>query len=221
MSFFDKYVNSKFYQYTDIFFKIVLLNIAMIITTILGLVVIGLPLALAAGSLSLRAILKKNSLPVFATYIQILRAIYKRLFKVTIVFWVILLILLYNATFFYSGIEPFNWYYFISFTITGSLFIFSIVAFYHGLILSALYDLKITAMIKHSYLLTVAFILRSLAVIVLGFMFTYTMILIPLFSLIFGLSGLSLLTLSILLNGYKKIDTLENDLNEKVEQFIA
>ena len=221
MSFFDKYVNSKFYQYTDIFFKIVLLNIAMIITSILGLVIIGLPLALATGSLALRAILKKNSLPVFATYFQILKSIYKRLIKVTLVFWIILLVFLYNATFFYSGIEPFNWYYFISFTITGSLFIFSIVAFYHGLILSAIYDLKVVSVIKHSYLLTVAFILRSLSVIVLGFMFTYTMILIPLFSLIFGLSGLSLLTISILLNGYKRIDTLENDLNEKIDEFIA
>lgn len=221
MSFFDKYVNSKFYQYTDIFFKIVLLNIAMILTTLIGLFVIGFPLALATGSLALRAILKKNSLPVFSTYFQILRHIYKRILKTIFIYWALLAVFLYNATFFYSGLEPFNWYYFISFTITGSLFLFSLIAFYHGLILSSIYDLKVLSLIKHSYLLTVGFIVRSLTVLVLGFMFIYTMILIPLFSIVFGLSGLTLLIVSILLNGYKRIDTLENDLNEKTDGFIA
>ncbi|CCV65432.1 hypothetical protein BN85304110 [Paracholeplasma brassicae] len=78
MSFFDRYINSKLYHYTDIFFKMILLNVLMITTTILGLVVFGLPLSLLVGSISLRVILKKTSVNVFEVYFKTLKRVVKK-----------------------------------------------------------------------------------------------------------------------------------------------
>lgn len=221
MSFFDRYVNSKFYHYTDIFFKIVVLNLLMLLTAFLGLIIFGLPVALSSGTLTLRAILNKTSLGVFETYKDILKKTYKKVVPVGLLFEGIIGLLLFNTTFFYLGLEPFSWYYLVGFSIMGSLFLFSFIVFYHAIILSVIYELNIQSLIKHSVLLTAGFMVRSLIALVLVFIYGYTMVLIPLLGLIMGLSGLVLILLSILLKGYEKIESLENDLNEKLEDLIA
>ena len=218
MNFFERYVNSKFYQYTDFFFKMILLNLYMIITVVMGLVVFGLPLSIAAGILSLRIILKKTSSSVLETYMSVLKSIFKQSLLPILIFEVIVGVLLFNTVYFYYGLEPFDWFNFISFMMMASLLLVSTVAFIHGIVVCNIYDLKIRALIKHSYLLTVGFMFRTLIMVILGFVFIYTLILVPLLGLLFGLSGFSLLSLLVLIDGYKKIESLENELNIKVEK---
>lgn len=220
MSFFDRYINSKLYHYTDIFFKMILLNVLMITTTILGLVVFGLPLSLLVGSISLRIILKKTSVNVFEVYFKTLKRVVKKTIKPVVVFSFILMILGFNSVYFYFGLEPFNWFYFISFSLMVFLFVFSLVSYIHGLFVSVLYDLNVKSLLKHSYLLTIGFIVRSLLLLLIGFVYTYTLILIPILGIIIGLSGFSLLILVTLVSGYKRIQTLDEALDEEVKKLL-
>ncbi|MDY3195880.1 MAG: hypothetical protein RBQ95_03395 [Paracholeplasma sp.] len=220
MSFFDRYINSKLYHYTDIFFKMILLNVLMITTTILGLVVFGLPLSLLVGSISLRIILKKTSVNVFEVYFKTLKSVVKKTIKPVVVFSFILMILGFNSVYFYFGLEPFDWFYFISFSLMVFLFVFSLVSYIHGLFLSVLYDLNVKSLLKHSYLLTIGFIVRSLLLLLIGFVYTYTLILIPILGIIIGLSGFSLLILVTLVSGYKRIQTLDEALDEEVKKIL-
>ncbi len=220
MSFFDRYINSKLYHYTDIFFKMILLNVLMITTTILGLVVFGLPLSLLVGSISLRIILKKTSVNVFEVYFKTLKRVVKKTIKPVVVFSFILMILGFNSVYFYFGLEPFDWFYFISFSLMVFLFVFSLVSYIHGLFVSVLYDLNVKSLLKHSYLLTIGFIVRSLLLLLIGFVYTYTLILIPILGIIIGLSGFSLLILVTLVSGYKRIQTLDEALDEEVKKIL-
>lgn len=220
MSFFDRYINSKLYHYTDIFFKMILLNVLMITTTILGLVVFGLPLSLLVGSISLRVILKKTSVNVFEVYFKTLKRVVKKTIKPVVVFSFILMILGFNSVYFYFGLEPFDWFYFISFSLMVFLFVFSLVSYIHGLFVSVLYDLNVKSLLKHSYLLTIGFIVRSLLLLLIGFVYTYTLILIPILGIIIGLSGFSLLILVTLVSGYKRIQPLDEALDEEVKKIL-
>jgi len=220
MSFFDRYINSKLYHYTDIFFKMILLNVLMITTTILGLVVFGLPLSLLVGSISLRIILKKTSVNVFEVYFKTLKRVVKKTIKPIVVFSFILMILGFNSVYFYFGLEPFDWFYFISFSLMVFLFVFSLVSYIHGLFVSVLYDLNVKSLLKHSYLLTIGFIVRSLLLLLIGFVYTYTLILIPILGIIIGLSGFSLLIQVTLVSGYKRIQTLDEALDEEVKKIL-
>ena len=73
-----KYVNSKFYHFTDFLFKFIMLNILMIITSILGLIIIGLPISILTGVLTLRMIYKKGASGVFKIYFKTLKYVLKK-----------------------------------------------------------------------------------------------------------------------------------------------
>jgi uncharacterized membrane protein YesL len=220
MSFFDRYINSKLYHYTDIFFKMILLNVLMITTTILGLVVFGLPLSLLVGSISLRIILKKTSVNVFEVYFKTLKRVVKKTIKPVVLFSFILMILGFNSVYFYFGLEPFDWFYFISFSLMVFLFLFSLTAYVHALHLAVIYDLNVKSLLKHSYLLTIGFVVRSLLFLLIGFVYTYTLILIPILGIIVGLSGFSLLILVTLVSGYSRIQTLDEALEEEAKKIL-
>lgn len=220
MSFFDRYVNSKFYHYTDIFFKIILLNVLMITTTILGLVIFGLPLSLVTGILTLRIILKKTSASVFEVYFKTLKAIYKKIVKPVILFTLIFFVLGFNTMYFYISLDPFDWFNFISFTLMAFLLIVSLVAYIHALVLSVVYKLTVKSLLKHSFLLTIGFTVRSLLFLVIGFIYIYTMILIPILGIILGLSGFSLLIHVLLIKGYSRINLLDEALENELKKIF-
>ncbi|WP_157869925.1 hypothetical protein [Paracholeplasma brassicae] len=131
-----------------------------------------------------------------------------------------MMILGFNSVYFYFGLEPFDWFYFISFSLMVFLFVFSLVSYIHGLFVSVLYDLNVKSLLKHSYLLTIGFIVRSLLLLLIGFVYTYTLILIPILGIIIGLSGFSLLILVTLVSGYKRIQPLDEALDEEVKKIL-
>ena len=218
MAFYEKYVNSKFYHFTDFLFKFIMLNILMIITSILGLIIIGLPISILTGVLTLRMIYKKGASGVFKIYFKTLKYVLKRSIRAIIVFVILLAILAFNITFFYTGLEPFNWYYFFSFMVMLLMFIITIVSFIHGLMLSSIYDLSLKSLFKHSYLLSFGLSVRGLIFLVGSIIIVYTLILIPILVIFVGLSSFSLLIYTTLTLGYSKIDSLESSLNEIIEK---
>lgn len=220
MSFFERYVNSKFYHFTDIFFKIMLLNLYMILTTILGLVIFGLPVALASGSLCLNMILNNTSTEVTDTYFKILVKIYKKTVFKGVLYELLLSILAFNVFFFYTGFETMNYPLIIAFFITLWVLLFTSVAFYHGMILSSIYDVGFKAIIKHSYLLTIGYTLRSILAVVLLLLFGFLTIWIPILGLLLGFSGGLWLFYHVLKQPYVMIDTLKANLNDKITAYL-
>lgn len=220
MNFFERYINSKLYQYTDLLFKMIWLNLLMILTTLLGFVVIGFPIALSSGILTMRGILKKPSMNVFQTYFQVLKSKWKTSLKTGLIYELFLFVLGFNMVFFYTNLDPFNWFNFIALMMTTFLWLFTIVAFYHGLILSMIYPAKMRALFKHSYLLTIGFVLRSLLAILVMFTALYVMVWIPLLSIIIGLSGMLLVIAQLLHKPYVDIDTLREDFNQTLETYL-
>lgn len=220
MSFYEKYVNSKFYHIADLLLKFVLLNILMIITTVVGLGIIGLPLALLSGVLTSKIILQKGSNGVIKIYINILKKIFKKSFKSIIMFSLLLIILGYNLVFFYSGLEPFSWYYLFSFMIMFILFLFTVIAYMHSLILVNLYNLSFKSLAKHSYLLTIGFSVRGILWLVGMFLLIYIMILMPIIGLLVGFSCISIITFYLLTTGYQKIEALDDLLEEFIEKIV-
>ncbi|WP_025724515.1 DUF624 domain-containing protein [Acholeplasma granularum] len=218
MSFFERYVNSKFYHFTDFLFKLLLINVLMIFTSILGLFIIGLPIALLAGILTIRTVLKKGSPGVFKLYFKYVKYVFNRSIVTIILFILLLSLLGFNTYFFYSGLEPFSWYYFLSFMLMILLFMMSLVSFIHALMLSSVYELTIKSLFKHSYLLTIGFSVRGLLFLVATFMIVYTIILVPILGILVGLSSFSLLIYGLLVQGYSKIEALENELNELMDE---
>ena len=220
MNFFERYVNSKLYQYTDLLFKMIWLNLLMILTTVLGLVVFGLPIALSSGILTMRGILKKPSMNVFQTYFQVLKTKWNTTLKTGLIYELFLFVLGFNMTFFYTNLEPFNWFNFIALMLTTFLWLITIVAFYHGLILTMLYPVKFKAIFKHSYLLTVGFVIRSFMAILILFLALYVILWIPLLGIIIGLSGLLLIIAYILHKPYVEIDSLREDFDQTLESYL-
>ena len=133
-------------------------------------------------------------------------------------FGILLAILAFNITFFYTGLEPFNWYYFFSFMVMLLMFIITIVSFIHGLMLSSIYDLSLKSLFKHSYLLSFGLSVRGLIFLLGSLIIVYTLILIPILIIFVGLSSFSLLIYTTLILGYSKIDSLESSLNEIIEK---
>ena len=220
MSFFERYVNSKLYQYTDIFFKIMLLNFYMIITIICGFFIIGIPVATAAGATTLSLILKKTSTEVTSTYFTLLRKTYRKVMVKGIVLEILIALLGFNVVFFYYGLEPFSLYYVFGFIISLWMLLFTIIAFYHTMILSIIYDVKWVSIIKHGYLLTIGFGLRSIAAITMGILYTLLVIWIPILSALVGFSGALLLAFWLLNKPYQQIETLKQDFNESLESYF-
>lgn len=220
MNFFERYVNSKLYQYTDLLFKMIWLNLLMILTTVLGILVFGLPIALSSGILTMRGILKKPSMNVFHTYFQIIKSKWMTTLKTGLVYELFLCVLGFNMMFFYVNLDPFNWFNFVAFMLTTFIALSTIVAFYHGLILSIIYPVKFKAIFKHSYLLTVGFILRSLISVFIGFVSIYLVLWIPLLGIIIGLSGILLIIAQILHKPYIEIDTLREDFDQTLASYL-
>lgn len=220
MSFFERYVNSKFYMYTDIFFKILLLNFYMILTIIIGFFIFGLPLAISSGAITLSMVLKKTSTEVTNTYFTLLKKTYSKVIIKGLIYQLILMVLGFNAVFFYTGLEPFSYYYFIGFLISIWLLAFTMIAFYHGMILSLIYRVHWFSILKHSYILTFGFGLRSMFMMMIGLVYVLIVIWIPIISLLLGLSGTLLLATWILDKPYQTIDNLKTDLLECIETYL-
>lgn len=218
MSFYEKYVNSKFYHFSDGLLKVIFVNLLMIATTLLGLVVVGLPVAIVTGVLTLKLVLNKGAIGTFNVYLTILKKILKKSLKTILIYEIILIVLLFNIFYFYSGLEPFSWYYFFCFMIMLLLFGATLIAFMHGLMISSLYDVNIKSLLKHSYLLTIGFSFRGLIWLVAMFMFIYVIILIPILGLFFGLSGISLINYLVLVKGYSKVESLNESLDELLDE---
>jgi uncharacterized membrane protein YesL len=220
MSFFERYVNSKFYIYTDIFFKILLLNFYMILTIIVGFFILGLPIAISSGAITLNMILKKTSTEVTKTYFDLLKKTYRIVMVKGLIFQIIIAILGFNVLYFYAGLEPFSYYYFIGFVISLWLFAFTIVAFYHGMILTIIYKVHWFSIIKHSYILTIGFGLRSMVMMVLGILYAMIVIWIPIIGVLIGFSGMLLLATWILNKPYQSIENLHKDLTECIDTYL-
>ncbi|MCU0104269.1 DUF624 domain-containing protein [Acholeplasma vituli] len=220
MNFFERYVNSKLYQYTDLLFKMIWLNLLMILTTVVGLGVFGLPIALSSGILTMRGILKKPSMNVFQTYFQVIKTKWKTALKTGLIYELLLFVLGFNMTFFYTNLDPFNWFNFIALMITTFMWLITIVAFYHGLILTMLYPVRFKGIFKHSYLLTVGFVLRSFIAILILFLVLYVILWIPLLGIIIGISGLLLIIAYILHKPYVEIDSLREDFYKTLESYL-
>src|SRR5690554_8195518 len=131
MQLFEKYINSKFYAYTEYLFKIIWLSVLMFLTMILGLFVVGFPLAISAGVFTIAALKENKDLSVGSYYFQILKNIFKKPFKIWFFFLPLLMVLTFNLVFFQKGFEDFSWFYFISYMLTFLVFLITIIALFH------------------------------------------------------------------------------------------
>lgn len=220
MSFFERYVNSKFYHFTDLFFKILLLNLYMILTTVIGLVIFGLPVALSTGALTLNMILKHTSTEVTDTYFKILKKTVKQTWLKGVIYELIIVVLVFNLMFFYQGIEPINYLFVIALFLTLWGLIFTLVAFYHGMILSSIYEVKFIAILKHSYLLTIGYAMRSILSVLVISLFVLLMIWIPILGILLGFSGGLWLVFLLLQKPYITIETLKVNLEDKTNTYL-
>lgn len=208
MSFYEKYTNSKFYHFTDALFKFLLLNVLMLLTTVVGLFVVGLPVALLAGVITIRMIFKKGASGIFTLYFKNVKYVFKRSLKTIVTYTILLFILGFNVFFFYSGLEPFNWYNFLSFILMLLIFGATLISYMHALMLSSVYDIGIKSIIRHSYLLTIGFSMRGILFLIGFMLILYIILLIPILGIMFGLSVFSLLIYVTLVTGYSKIESL-------------
>jgi len=208
MSFYEKYTNSTFYHFTDALFKFLLLNVLMLLTTIMGLFIIGLPVALLAGVITIRMIFRKGASGIFILYFRNIKYVFKRSLKTIITFSILLFVLGFNVFFFYSGLEPFNWYNFLSFIFMLLTFGLTFISYMHALMLSSVYDINIKSIVRHSYLLSMGFSIRGILFIFGFVLILYIILLIPILGIMFGLSTFSLLIYVALVTGYSKVESL-------------
>jgi uncharacterized membrane protein YesL len=218
MQFFEKYINSKFYAYTEYLFKIIWLSVLMFLTMILGLFVVGFPLAISAGVFTIAALKENKDLSVGSYYFQILKNIFKKPFKIWFFFLPLLMVLTFNLVFFQKGFEDFSWFYFISYMLTFLVFLITIIALFHALVITVIYDEKVITLVKYSYLLSVAFIVRGIIFILIAMGIVFLAIWIPILG--FDLGGFSFIIVVyyVLIGGYVRVPALNEDFKEKLEE---
>lgn len=218
MGFFEKYVNSRFYTFADAFYKFLVINLLMLITIVLGLGVFGLPVAIFSGVMTMKLISRPTVDSTFKFYFKTVKKCIRKLWKPMLVFTLLILVLGFNSIYFWLLLdEQFQMFHLISFMIMFFLFVLTLVSYIHGVILSVLYDLTIVSLIKNSYLLTIAFIIRTFIFLLICALIIYISLLVPLFGVLLGLSLFVFAAFKLLIQPYKKIESLSNDFNELFE----
>ncbi|QVK18517.1 YesL family protein [Mycoplasmatota bacterium] len=99
---FEKLVNSSIFKYADLLYKIIFVNIMVVL---LSLPIITFVPALIAGFSVVKFYIEDNEAPLFKSFINEFKKNFFRNFKVGIILIVIAFLLLNNINFFYKNIE--------------------------------------------------------------------------------------------------------------------
>ncbi len=182
---FERLYNSKFFIIVDFVYKLIILNLLLILTTVFGLVVFSLMPALIALIIILKSLRHDRTFPLVQTYFRVIRANYRKIIKLSLFYTLLGCVFVFNTLFFYLALQE-------------SQPIFYQLAFYGMIVVDVVFllaainscfvfvyfpNLTNRKIIKYSFVLLTSIPLQSLVVVLLllmsvGLLYVFPIILI-------------------------------------------
>lgn len=183
---FEKLVNSAIFKYADLLYKIIFINIMVVL---LSLPIITFIPALIAGFAVIKYYIEDNEAPLFKSFINEFKKNFFKNFKIGLILIIIVILLYNNINFFYNNIDL-GLFYTIGLYFSLILFFFLILTGIH-IPLTSIYFEKLDTMktIKLSLYIGIKYIFTTLLMVLpLSITILLVMYMFPIFTFLgFGI----------------------------------
>lgn len=200
-------------------YKLIVLNLLLILTTVLGLVIFSMMPALIALVIVLKSLKHDRAFPLVSTYFRAFKAIYVKSLKLSIFYTVVGCVFVFNTMFFYLALQE-SQPFFFQLAFYGMIvvdIVFLLAAVNACFVFVYFPNLSNAKIIKYSFVLLTSISLQGLGIIVLAILSIIILYVFPLI-LIFIWLSLCFFLINLLIkktyekfvaDGVKSIDALD------------
>lgn len=220
--FFEKFVNSKFYNIVDLIIRVIWVNILTLLFSLIGLFFFSFGPAILSGVYVVKLIYQKYDGPIFPLYYKTFKRFYNKATIIFLIYTIFVLVLSFNIVYFLNQMDSaFSWFDFICFMLMIIGFLITVPALFHSLLVFSCYEnSRIKDLLVDGYKLSFAFILRGVVFMGLIFGIIYLSLLIPIFSMIIGFFSFLTIIEFVLFRAYNKKNLFDKLVDDKAEELI-
>jgi len=172
---FEKVYNSPIYVIFEFLYRLIIINLLFVLTTILGLGVFTVMPAMVSLLILVRSLNHETSFPIVSAFVQAFRKNYKRVFMLSIFYGIIAIVFVFNTLYFYLFLQETNSFihqilFYIMLILDAVVFVASVNACFVYVYFPNLSNKKI---IKYSFVLLRAIPIQSVVIfgMILGMIF--------------------------------------------------
>ena len=201
---FERMVNSRFSNFMNFIYKIIVVNLLFLFTSALGLIVFTFSAATLSSYVCMKGINEQKDFPVFKTFFSVFKSVYKKSLLFSLYYLVSFAIL--GLSFYYYLSSEATLLNNLGLVILGLLLLVNLASYLHILLISVYTpNIKMISKIKYSYLmqlykpfLTIFLLIVNVALLIFGYIFIT-------FSFMFTFAFMSYYNITISSKAYKKV----------------